>query len=154
MTVQASQTDFVYPILCFTTDGEIWSLQTPHQRMTCGLKTVQSDLQIGMDMVDSSGRAWRVVSVQKLGYEPFRLRHIFSSLYPRLLVIDQTLEPLPRPDFLTVQERACAHMDAFPGDFCEFPDDEAELSARKAEIRATNNLMELDQALGIDAFYE
>ena len=40
------------------------------------------------------------------------------------------------------------------GDFCDFPDDEEQLSARKAEIRATTNMTELDQALGVDAFYE
>lgn len=154
MTIQASEIEFVYPILCFTTDGEIWSIQTPHQRMTCGYKTLSSGLQIGMDMVDASGRAWRVVSVQKIGYEAFRLRHIFSGLYPRLPVIDQAVESLPSPDFASVQERVCQHMDAFPGDFCEFPDDEAELSARKAEIRSTTSMAELDQALGIDAFYE
>jgi len=154
MTVQASEVDFIFPILCFTTDGEVWSFQTQHQRMTCGHKTILSGLLLGMEMVDACGRSWRVLSVQKLGYEPFRLRHILSGLYPRLLLIDQTLESLPSPDFPVVQERVCKHMDAFPGDFCDFPDDEEQLNARKAEIRATTNMTELNQALGVDAFYE
>lgn len=144
---------FAFPILCFTTDEDIWSMNDESELTSCGPKTLEEGLQIGMTMVDANGARWRVLSVKPLGKVPFSLRS-FRLFAPRQIQIEHELAPEAPLSLDEVKTRVCASLDAFPLYWCEpseFPD---VLEERKAEIRSVNSIREIHEKLGLDFFAE
>lgn len=140
---------FAFPLFCFTHDSDIWTVRDRFELTTCGPETLETNIQIGMAMVDLEGRTWKVIVVEHVGYAPFRWRKLFA---PRMKQVDHVLEAGPVWSLATVQDRVCASMDAFPEYFCEPSEFETVLVERKAEIRAAKSIADIHELIGPDYF--
>jgi hypothetical protein len=141
----------VYPVLCFTQDGDVWAVRDEFDLTTCGPETLAKGIQIGMDVVDAAGSRWRVASVRHVGYPPLS-RRSFRLFQPPLRSIEHELEPMPALSLREVQERVCSSFDAFPEYWCELADKDVVLPELKAEVRATRSIAEIHDRLGVDCF--
>jgi hypothetical protein len=144
--------DFAFPILCFTADGDIWSMNDESELTSCGPKTLEDGLQIGMVMVDADGACWRVLSVKPLGKVPFSFRS-FRLFVPRQIRIEHELAP-ETMSFDEIKAKVCASLDAFPLYWCEPSEFPEVIEDRKAEIRAVTSIREIHEKLGLDYFAE
>jgi len=65
--VKSTDVEFIYPVFGFTTDADMWSFRDKSELTTCGRDTLKDRMQDDMQLVDSAGRSWRVVSVKRIG---------------------------------------------------------------------------------------
>lgn len=149
----AARPDFAFPILCFTADGDIWSMNDERELTCCGPKTLQDGVQIGMVLVDVKGDCWRVLSVRSLGKPPFSLRSL-RLFAPKLVRVQHEFAAEPRICLDEVKERVCKSLDAFPLYWCEPSEMPEGLEERKAEIRSVGCIREIHDKLGLDYFAE
>ena len=145
--------DFAFPTLCFTKDGDVWAVRDEFELTTCGPQTLADGLQIGMDVVDTTGRCWRVKTVRHAGYPPLS-RRSFRLFLPPLRRIEHEFEPMPGLSLRDAQDRVCASLEAFPEYWCELEDKDAVLPERKADVRRTRSIAEIHDVLGLDCFGE
>jgi hypothetical protein len=151
MTTPSDAVAFEFPIICFTSDGDMWAFDSPFELMSSGPVTLSEGTQIGMEMVEATGRSWRVVSVKRSGYVPFTWSRIFR---PRLFKVVHQLEPGPILSLAEVQARVCASFDAFPDYWRDDTTDEGAIPARKAELLAVKSIADIHSIVGFDYFAE
>lgn len=112
----SSEIDFRFPVLAFTPDREIWGFPDMDRLTRCGPRTLKEDAQKGMELVDASGRRWRVVSVRRTG----RAGSVLSLLWifgPPQSRIEQQLEVLSPISLEEVQQRSCDAMETSQIDY-------------------------------------
>lgn len=151
MTTPSNTVKFEFPVVCFTGDGDMWGFDTPFELMSSGPRTFADGTQIGMEMVEATGRSWRVVSVERSGYVPFTWSRVFRQ---RLYRVIHQLEPGPTLSLAEVQARVCASFDAFPDYWRDDTTDETAIPARKAEVLAVKSIAEIHSIVGFDYFAE
>jgi hypothetical protein len=111
-------------------------------------------MQKDLELIDSSGRRWKVTGVRRLG----RSRPFLPWLFWTLLTatpnysIEQDLEPLEPLTLDEVKERVCASMRAHPEFSCDDPESKRELSQRLNEVRRVKKIARIDEVLGLDTF--
>jgi len=145
----SSTEDFAFPLFCFTHDSDIWQVSDRFELTTCGPETLETGIQLGMEMVDVDGKTWKVTAVEHVGYAPFRWSKLFA---PRMKRVDHVLEAGAPWTLAMTQDRVCASMDAFPEYFCEPSEFETVLVERKAEVRAARSIADIHHLIGPDYF--
>ncbi len=145
--------DCVFPLLCFTKDGDVWAVRDEFELTTCGPQTLADGMQIGMDIVDAAGHCWRVKSVRHVGYPPLTWRS-FRPFLARLRRIEHEFEVMPGLTLEETQDRVCTALEAFPEYWCELEDKDSVLPERKDDVRRTRSIAEIHDVLGLDWFGE
>lgn len=145
------QPDFIYPLFCFTTDGDIWSICTPDELEHCGPKAWRDKVQIGMDIVDAECRCWRVLDVTPGPPDQFSWRSLIP-FQTRRIPVRHEFEPLGDLSLEEVRERLFAVFDANPIMFCLSTDTDEEIEEMKREIRAMKTLAPMHDETGACAF--
>lgn len=152
--MRTGEVDFRFPVLGFTPDLDVWGFPDLRGLTTCGPRTLKTDMQIDMELVDADGHRWIVRSVRRVG----RAGSLVSSLIRSLLTsvpqsrIEQELEamaPLTRDETCA---RVCSSMEAHPEFWCEDDERQTVLPERLARVRAVKSIAEIHDVLGLDTF--
>jgi hypothetical protein len=114
--MKSSDVDFKFPVLAFTPDREIWGFPDIDRLTRCGPRTLKEDVQKGMELIDTNGRRWQVVSVRRTG-RAGSILSLFWIFGPPQSRIEQELEPMPAVTLPEVQERACKAMETSQVDY-------------------------------------
>jgi hypothetical protein len=94
-----------FPLVAFEPKGGVSSCPNLKEFTLADLRAVDDCLQIGIEVVDSGGAAWRIRGVDIVGRKGF----FFAQF-----TIIHDLEPLPPVSLQAVQERVCTSLDADP----------------------------------------
>ena len=150
--MKTRDTDFVFPVLGFTPDKEIWAFEDMETLTSCGPRTLKNNIQIGMELVDSDGRRWIVRSVTRLG-RAYSLSRSMLTLFLSAIIqsrIEEEIEPLEPLSLTEVKARVCAALEAFPEDFGQYLETDNELAPFLAQVRADPNIASIPKMLGLD----
>lgn len=151
--MNAEQADLQFPVLGLSADDDVWGFWDMRGLTTCGPQTLRDGLQDGMELIDVSGRRWRVEAIAKLGFaEPFLRRLIARFLYPTQFKIEHRLVPLDALQLKAVQERVCTAMRAHPLFWCEEDEIDTVLVSRLQEVRSVQSIAAIHDLLGLDTF--
>ena len=145
------QPEFHYPLFCFTTDGDLWSLYTPDQLGWCGPETWQKKRQLGMDVVDAKGHCWRVLEIALAQTAPYDWRALIPFRGRRLRIVHK-FERQPDLSLEEVRERLFAAFDAYPTYYCALADSLEEVEELKRDIREIKTLAPMHDMIGASHF--
>lgn len=126
--MQTAEAGFQFPVLGFTSDGEIWGFRDLDRLTKCGPRTLKEGAQIGMELVDADLRRWRVLAVRRTG----RAGSFLSLLLPfgpPQSRIEQELQPMEAISIEDARGRACRAMEAHTMNYLEGDDREVEFEA-------------------------
>jgi hypothetical protein len=151
--MKTGEVEFRFPVLGISGDNDLWGFHDYRQLTTCGRRTLRDDMQKDLELVDASGRRWKVTGVRRLG----RSRSFLPWLFWALLAgpnysIEQDLEPLEALTLDEIKDRVCAAMEAHPEFWCDDPESKAELAKRLKEVRRVKKIAGIDDVLGLDTF--
>jgi hypothetical protein len=148
--VKTAEVSFAFPVLGFSADQDLWGFPDFRSLTTCGPQTLRERMQDGMELIDANGRRWGVRSVQRIG----RTGSIFVALLsgkPQSK-IEHELNDLGLWTLEEVQSRVCASMEAHPEFWCEDSERSTVFPQRLGEVRATQNIAQIHNVLGLDTF--
>jgi hypothetical protein len=148
--MKSSEAGFRFPVLGFAPDREIWGFPDLDRLTKCGPRTLKERAQHGMELVDSDGQRWRVMSVRRVG----RAGSVLSLLWifgPPQSRIEHDLEPMPVVSLAEVQDRART---AFEGSQVDYYGDEgqAEYMSALRKIGKTRSIAQIYDLLQPDIF--
>ncbi|MDB5476473.1 MAG: hypothetical protein JWP49_1984 [Phenylobacterium sp.] len=151
--MNAHEAGFEFPVLALTTDKDLWGLPDLQRLTRCGRRTLRTNLQDGMELVDAEGRRWQVLSVRPVK----RVGHILTRWAKDLLTgvpqfqVEHELNQLSRLTLPQVQQRVCEAMEAHPEFWC---DDgyQADFPQRLAEVGRAPTIEAIHEVLGLDTF--
>lgn len=149
--MKTAQADFRFPVLGFTSDSDVWGLSDFDALTTCGPRTLEDGLQLGMELVDADGRRWRVRSVRRTGRAGSFLSRLLPN--PGLWRIEHELEALEPISLADVQARVCDAMKSHPDFWCEDGEQETVLPGRLADVNAVRSIADVHKVLGLDSFH-
>lgn len=149
--MRSSETDFTFPILGFTPDRENWGFPDLDRLTKCGPRALKENMQGGMELIDASGRRWRVLSVRRTG-RAGSLLDLLPGFGPPQSRIEQELEELPTLSLAEVQQRARESLETFRTDYTGFDGGEAEFSSLLDKVSQAGSIAELYEALQPDTF--
>lgn len=152
--MRSSEAGFEFPLLGISSDKDLWGFPDARRLGVCGPRTLLDDMQVGMELVEPSGRRWVVRSVRRLGRAGGLVSWMVSSLLtakPQSR-IEQELDALPSVSLEEVQDRVCEAMEAHPEFWCEPAEFETVLRQRVAQVRATTQIRQIHEVLGLDTF--
>jgi hypothetical protein len=141
--MKTAQAGFRFPVLGFTTDGDLWGFADLKMLTSCGPRTLKDRMQDGMELVDADGRRWVVRSVARLGRTGSWLM-VLLTFNPQSR-IEHELDEMGPLTLAEVKARIRARMAAHPEDWGEGPTED--------EDRA-ESLKQLETARSIAAIYE
>lgn len=151
--MKTADVSFEFPVLGFTPDQEIWGFPDPNTLTSCGPRTLQKDMQVGMELIDAGGRRWVVRSIRATGRgEPllqWLLSFLLSTPQSRIEHELDELAPLSLPE---IRERACASVEATSSDYCADDEREEILEPLLAKVRSASSVAEIHELLGLDSF--
>ncbi|MBX3482379.1 hypothetical protein [Phenylobacterium sp.] len=148
--MQSSEAHFSFPVLGFTPDREIWGFPDMDRLTKCGPRTLKEGVQNGMELIDTDGRRWRVLSVRRTG----RAGSVLSLLWifgPPQSRIEQELEPLPVVSLEEVQQRARDAMETSRIDYYG-EEGQAEYRSMIRKIGKTRSISKIYDLLQPDTF--
>jgi hypothetical protein len=148
--MKSTEVSFQFPVLGFTTDGEIWGFPDLNRLTKCGPRTLRDNMQDGMELIDADGRRWRVRSITRTG-RAGGWWTMFSPFGPSQWRIEQDLEPMAPVALAEVQRRACAAMEGLAQDYMD-GDDRSELDGTLGKVRRTTTIGEIYPLLNPDTF--
>ncbi len=151
--MKTADAGLVFPVVGFTPDIEIWGFPDLDALTSCGPRTLKEDLARGMELIDTTGRRWRVISVRRVG----RAGPLWRWLIDAVLStpqnrIEHDLEALSPLTLSDVQERCCEVVKARASDWCGEPEQDVEIPRLLAKVRGTKAIAELPELLGLDTF--
>ena len=149
--MKSSEIDFSFPVLGFTRDRENWGFPDLDRLTKCGPRTLKENMQEGMELIDASGRRWRVQSVRRTG-RAGSLLDLLPGFGPPQSRIEQGLEALPRLALAEVQQRTRESLETFKSDYTGFEGDEAEFRLLLEKISQARSIAELYELLQPDTF--
>lgn len=149
--MRSSETDFKFPILAFTPDRENWGFPDLDRLTKCGPRTLKENMQDGMELIDSGGRRWRVLSVRRTG-RTGSLLDLVPGFGPPQSRIQHELEELPALSLAEVRQRARESLETFRSDYTGFDGDEAEFSALLDKVSHSRSVAEIYELLQPDTF--
>jgi hypothetical protein len=145
--MKSSQTEFTYPVFGFTADMDMWSFRNRDELTTCGRDTLKENMQDGMELIDSAGLSWRVVSVHRVGGVGLSLG--LSCFLAGVSRIEHELEPQPAITLEQFKSRIArcveAHSDVYVWE------DET-LEQKLDEVSRFEAFSDLETRLGLDHF--
>ena len=145
--MKSSEVEFAYPVFGFTTDAGMWSFDDKDELSTCGKDTLRDHTQDGMELIDSKGRRWKIVSMQRIGGVGLSLG--LNCFLAGVSRIDHELQPLEPVTVDDVKRRVSDCLKADP-DLWVWEDET--LEGRLAQVDAVGSIRELAEHLGLDHF--
>jgi hypothetical protein len=152
--MKTAEAQFQFPVLGFTPDTEIWGFPDLDRLTRCGPRTLQGNMQSGMELIGSDGRRWGVRSVKRIGRAGSLIKQLLFFGLPQSR-IEHELEPLERVSLEEVQRRACAAIEAHADNYCHHSaeeDWETFVEPLLAEVNATRNISDIYDLLQPDTF--
>lgn len=151
--MKTSEVDFQFPVLGITLDKDIWAFPDRNTLTSCGPDTLRDHKEDGMELVDASGRRWRVESILRTG----RARSWLRSLIDRLIStpqsrIEHDLTALTPMTLDEVKARVCASMEAFPQYYTDSYEKDAVVDERMMSVRSAEKISDIPDILGLDSF--
>ena len=152
--MKSTEAGILFPILAFTADNHLWPIDKLDILTACGPRTLKDGMQLGMEIVDSDWRCWRVKSVHKIGRDTGFLRWLLSALMTATPAyrIEQELEPLQPMSVEQMRRRVCAALEEHSEDYCGYDGDEADFRRLLADIRKAASVSDVFKAVGPDDF--
>jgi hypothetical protein len=151
--MKTADAGLVFPVVGFAPDMEIWGFPDLNALTSCGPRTLKEDLARGMELVDATGRRWRVIHVRRIGHAGplwrWLIDAILSTPQNRIEHDLESLDPLTLSD---VQERCCEVVTVRASDWWDEPEQDVEIPRLLASVRATKTISELPELLGLDTF--
>ena len=147
--MKVSDADIQFPALGFTTDQEMWGFTDLDKLTRCSAGNLKSGMQIDMEIIDSTGARWRVVSVNSVK----RLWGFINIFWTSLAVqhrVEQDLEPMASVPYSEVQDRACLSFEVASKRYFEPDDPDAEYESFQAEVRKCTSIAEIVSRLNPD----
>jgi hypothetical protein len=148
--MKSHEAGFRFPVLGFTPDREIWGFPDLDRLTKCGPRTLKEDVQNGMELIDTDGRRWRVLSIRRTG----RAGSVLSLLWifgPPQSRIEHELEPLPPVLLAEVQQRSRDAMESSQIDYYG-EEGEAEYKSTLSKIGKTRSIAKIYDLLQPDTF--
>ena len=148
--MKTSEAGMQFPVLGFTPDREIWGFPDENRLTACGPRTLKENSQAGMELIDSKGRRWRVLSIRRTG----RAGSLLSLLWifgPPQSRIEQELEVLPAVSLAEVQQKARDAMELSKIDYYG-EDGEAEYRSTLKRLEKTRSISKIYDLLEPDTF--
>lgn len=151
--MKSTEADMQFPVLGFTPDGDIWGFADLNTLTSCGPLTLKENLQLDLQLVDSSGRRWVVRSIRRLG----RGRPMFPGLLLDLLStpqsrIEQEIDELSPLTLEEIKARAIAAVELTSDDYCAEDEREEILVPLLEQVRTASNVAQIHELLGLDSF--
>ena len=148
--MKSTEAGLKFPVLGFTPDRENWGFPDLDRLTKCGPRTLKENMQDGMELVDSDGGRWRVLSVRRVGRTGSWLMTLLTGNSQSR--IEQDLEGLPALSLADLKERTRGSLEAFAADYKGFDGDEAEFAAMLEKVKRARSLAEIYDAIGADTF--
>lgn len=145
--MKSTETEFKYPVFGFTPDAGIWSFRDKSELATCGPDTLRDSMQDGMELIDSAGGRWRVLSIRRVGGVGLSLG--LSCFFAGVSRIEQDLERQPAMSLEEVKARVQACIEASPDDWT-WPD--LPLGTLLDQVSNIQEIAQLETLLGPDHF--
>lgn len=151
--MRSTEAGMLFPVLGFTPDGDIWGFADLNTLTSCGPLTLKDNLQLDLELVDSSGRRWVVRSIRRMG----RGRPLFPGLLLDLLAtpqsrIEQEVEELSPLTFEEIQARAIAAVELTSDNYCADDERDEILVPLLDQVRAASDVAQIHELLGLDSF--
>ena len=148
--MKSGDADFVFPVLGFTPDGDIWGFPDLDRLTRCGPRTLRDNSQNGMELIDAKGRCWRVTAIRRTGRAGSWLSLLWMFGPPQSR-IEQDLEVRPDVSLEDVQARASAAMKLGKEDYYG-KDGQAEYRSTLRKIGRARSIEKLYELLAPDTF--
>ncbi len=148
--MNSSEIKFTYPVLGFSSDGDLYGFPDLDRLTKCGPRTLEDRWHIGMELVDDRLKRWRVLSVRRTG----RAGSLLGLLWifgPPQSRVEFELVDMPPISMKEVQERACKAMEHQKEDYYG-EDGQKEYEDTLKNIGETNSARELYNLLNPDTF--
>ena len=145
------EADFRFPVLAFTPDLEIWGFPDLDRLTRCGPRTLRENAQDGMELIDATGRRWRVRSIRRTG-RAGSLIYLLWIFGPPQSRIEHDLEHLEAVALADVQRRTCAAMEAHAEDYFEGDGRASEFEPLLAQVSRADSITEIYELLQPDTF--
>ena len=149
--MKSSDAGLSFPVLGFTPDGENWGFPDLDRLTKCGPRTLKENMQDGLELIDSGGRRWRVLSIRRTG-RAGSLLSLLPGFGPPQSRIEQELEELPGLPLAEVQRRTRESLEAFRSDYTGFDGDEAEFSSLLDKVRQAHSIAQIFEVIQPDTF--
>lgn len=149
--MKSSEAGLSFPVLGFTPDRENWGFPDLDRLTRCGPQTLRENLQDGMELVDASGRRWRVLGIRRIGRAGSVLS-LLPGFGPRQSRIEQDLEELPPLSLAEVQRRTRESLETFRADYTGFEGDEAEFASLLEQVGQARSIGEIYELIQPDTF--
>ena len=152
--MKTNDVDFVFPVLAFMPDNEVWGFKDINTLTSCGPRTLKDNSQVGLELIDARGHRWIVRSFRRVGPAESFVRSVFTALLtarPQSR-IEHELEAVEPVVLAQVQDRACASLEAFAQDYCLEDERDTVLAALIADVKLTKQIAEIYELLGPDTF--
>lgn len=148
--MKTAQADFVFPVMAFTTDLDIWGFPDLDRLTKCGSRTLKEGMQLGMEIIDSQGRRWAVRNVRRIGRTGSLMMVLLT--FKSQSRIEHELEILPPISLEETKARVAEAIKAHPDFWGAWGDNDAEIPEILAGVRATTSFTQLYGNLGLDTF--
>jgi hypothetical protein len=151
--MKSTEAGLRFPVLAFTADNRLWGIETLDIFTRCGPFTLKDGAQLGMRIVDSDWRCWKVTSVRELGRDramlPWLLARLVSAPGYR---IEQELEPMAPLSLEQMRGQVSASLREHADDYGGYDGDEADFRRLLAEIGKAGSVADVLKAIGPDDF--
>ncbi|WP_309093218.1 hypothetical protein [Phenylobacterium sp.] len=149
--MRSSEANFSFPVLGFTPDRENWGFPDLDRLTKCGARTLRENMQAGMELIDSDGQRWRVLSVRRTG-RAGSLLSLLPGFGPPQSRIEHELEELAALSLAEVKQRTVDSLNAFRSDYMGFEGDEAEFSALLEKVSQAQSFADIYDLIQPDTF--
>jgi len=114
--MNSSDINFTYPVLGFSSDGDLYGFPDLDRLTKCGPRTLRDAWYNGLELVEADLKRWRVLSVRRTGRAGslLRLLWIFGPPRSRVELELENMAPILMDE---VQERACKAMEIMKEDY-------------------------------------
>jgi hypothetical protein len=150
----STEIEFEFPLLGISSDADLWGFPDARSLSICGPRTVRENMQVGMELIEPSGRRWVVRSVRRRG----RAGNLLSWMVTAVLSgvpqsrIEHEVEAMPSAKLADVKQRVVNAMRMHPDFWCEPDEFDTVLPQRLAEVQAIRAIREVHDILGLDTF--
>lgn len=151
--MKSTQAEMRFPVIGFTPDGDIWGFPDLNTLTSCGPLTLKENLQLDLQLVDSSGRRWVVRSIRRLG----RGRPLFPGLLLDLLStpqsrIEQEIDELSPLTLEEIKARVIAAVELTSDNYCAEDERDEILVPLLEQVRTASDVAQIHELLGLDSF--
>ena len=149
--MKSTEAGIRFPAFGFTTDGEFWRFTAIEVLNSCGPQAYKSEMQSGMELIDSDFRRWRVTSVGKLGRQWSILAFLFLTTWT--FRVELELEAQAPASWPEIQDRIATYFLGNAWNFEADGDEEERVELRAdylRRIKGAQTLPDMFEIFGAD----